>query len=164
MNIKSFNTVVSFSILFLILLTSCGDNKTYIIKEVKEFNRSSWNQTDSLDFKANITDTTKRYNLGMTLTHDKDYMYQNIYLMIHTKFPDGKRYSKQINIDIADQTGKWHSNCSGNTCEVEIYIQREAIFNQAGEYIFTVEQFTRNEQLENIQSLAFHIEDTGKSR
>ena len=26
----------------------------------------------------------------------KDYTYQNVYLMIHTKFPDGKRFSKQV--------------------------------------------------------------------
>lgn len=164
MNIKSSITVVSFALLFTIILSSCGDNKSYIVNEANTFENATWLQADSLTYKANITDTTKRYNLGMTLKHHKDYTYQNIYLMIHTTFPDGKRFSKQVNIDIADKTGKWHSDCSGNTCKVEIDIQREAIFNQAGAYIFTIEQFTRDEQLGNIQSIGFHIEDTGKSR
>lgn len=164
MNNKSLIEVVSFALLFAIILTSCGDNKSYIINETNEFENRMWAESDTLDFKVNITDTTTRYNLGMTLKHNKDYTYQNVYLMIHTKFPDGKRFSKQVNIDIADKTGKWYSDCSGSTCKVEITIQREAIFNQAGEYTFTVEQFTRDEQLGNIQSLAFHIEDTGKSR
>lgn len=164
MNIKSVVTVVSFALLFTIILTSCGDNKSYIVKETNEFENTIWNKADTLTFKANIADTTKRYNLGMTLKHSKDYTYQNIYLMIHTTFPDGNRFSKQVNIDIADKTGKWYSDCSGSSCEVAIDIQREAIFNQAGEYTFTVEQYTRDEALGNIQSLAFHIENTGKLR
>ncbi|MFK7949868.1 MAG: gliding motility lipoprotein GldH [Saprospiraceae bacterium] len=164
MNIKSSIEVVSFAFLFIIILTSCGDNKSYIANETNEFENAIWNEGDTLTFKADISDMTKRYNLGMTLKHNKDYTYQNVYLMIHTTFPDGKRFSKQVNIDIADKTGKWYSDCSGNTCKVEIDIQKEAIFNQAGEYTFTVEQFTRDKQLGNIQSLAFYIEDTGKLR
>lgn len=164
MNIKSSVTVVSFALLFVVILSSCGNNKSYILEGTTTFDESTWVQADTLDYNVNISDTTTRYNIGMTLKHNKDYTYQNIYLMIYTTFPDGKRYSKQVNIDIADKTGKWYSDCSGNTCTVEIDIQREAIFNQAGKYTFTIEQFTRDEQLSNIQSISFYIEDTGKSR
>lgn len=164
MNIKLSTTVVSFTLLFAIMLSSCGENKSYVINEINEFQNNSWSQVDTLTFNAIIADTTKRYNLSMHLKHNKNYTYQNIYLMIHTTFPDGKRFSKQVNVDIADRTGKWYSDCSGTTCEVGIDIQREAYFNQSGEYIFTIEQFTRDESLGNIQSLAFRIEDTGKLR
>ena len=75
MNTKSLNSVVGFALLFSIILTSCGDNKNYIINETNEFQNVTWSQADSLTFKANITDTTKRYNIGITLEHNKNYNY-----------------------------------------------------------------------------------------
>ena len=163
MTYKSIVPAVIF-LFFSLIFIRCADDKTFVLNESKEFEGQVWKQSDSLSYQVDITDTTKRYNLGMTLHHNADYTYQNIYIMIHTTFPDWKRFSKQVNIDIADKSGKWYSDCSGDDCMVEIDIQREAIFNQAGKYVFTIEQFTRDVQLENIESLGFYIENTGKLR
>ena len=163
MSYKSIISVLGFLFTFLFFV-HCGDSKIYLLNETTEFEGLIWKQSDSLSYQVNITDTSKRYNLGMTINHNTEYTYQNIYLMIHTTFPDGNRFSKQVNIDIADKSGKWYSECSGNNCKVDIEIQREAIFNQVGKYVFTIEQFTRDEQLNNIGSLAFYIENTGKLR
>lgn len=159
MNIKTIIRIFAVSFLLVILLTNC-DNKNYFFKSEKAFDKATWSQIDTLDFKVTIEDTMALYNLGLDIEHDKAYLTQNIYLKIHTKFPDGNRYSQQVNIDFADKAGKWYGDCSGNICSVEVDIQKGAFFNQIGDYVFTVEQFTRNENLADIHSLQFHIEDT----
>jgi gliding motility-associated lipoprotein GldH len=147
----------------ILLLTNC-EQTNYHFKAETDFENATWKYSDTTDFKVNINDTLKRYNLGLSINHSSEYLNQNIYLKIHTKFPDGQRFSQRVNIDLADKAGKWYGKCSGGDCEVDAYIQKDAFFNQAGEYTFTVEQFTRSENLENINSLTFYIEDTGKSR
>ena len=153
-----------FGIGVIILLFASCDSTNYHFKENLDFDNATWKYSDTTDFKVMIDDTLKRYNIGLNLNHSKDYLHQNIYLRIHTKFPDGKRFSQRVNIDLADKSGKWYGKCSGSSCKVEAYIQQDAFFNQVGEYTFTVEQFTRNENLENINNLMFYLEDTGKNR
>ncbi len=158
-----YKTIIGISLCNIFLLTSC-DTKDYQYQSIYEFDDAMWRQADSIDFKVTIEDTMALYNLGFVIEHNEDYPNQNIYLKIHTKFPDGKHYSQQLNIDFADKTGKWYGDCSGNNCSVEVDIQKGAFFNQIGEYTFTVEQFTRLETLSGVNNLEFHIEDTKTKR
>jgi|AntRauTorckE5430_2_1112549.scaffolds.fasta_scaffold00925_12 gliding motility-associated lipoprotein GldH len=151
------------SCVIILLLSSC-DQTDYHFKAETDYENAIWKYSDTTDFKVTIDDTLKRYNLGLKINHSTEYLNQNIYLTIHTKFPNGQRFSQRVNIDLADKAGKWYGKCSGGDCEVDAYIQKDAFFNQAGKYVFTVEQFTRSENLENINSLIFYIENTGKSR
>lgn len=151
------------SCVIILLLTNC-DKTNYLFKAETAFENSTWKYADTINFSVTIEDTLKRYNLGLDLNHATDYLNQNIYLKIHTKFPNGQRFSQRVNIDLADKTGKWYGKCSGGDCNLEAYIQKDAFFNQIGTYTFTIEQFTRNEALENINNLTFYIEDTGNVR
>jgi gliding motility-associated lipoprotein GldH len=155
-------SIIGSCVIFL-LLTNC-DQTNYHFKAEKDFDNAIWKYSDTTNFSVTIEDTLALYNLGLRLNHTKEYLSQNIYLKIHTRFPDGKRYSQRINIDLADKAGKWYGKCSGGDCEVDAYIQKGAFFNQIGEYTFTVEQFTRTEALKNVNDLTFYIEDTEEKR
>jgi gliding motility-associated lipoprotein GldH len=159
---NSIKTILGVGVI-LLLLGSC-DNTNYHFKAKIDFDNATWKYSDTTDFEVMINDTLKRYNIGLNINHSKDYLHQNIYLRIHTKFPDGKRFSQRVNIDLADKSGKWYGKSSGNSWKVETYIQKDAFFNQIGKYTFTIEQFTRNEHLENINNLTFYLEDTGMNR
>lgn len=159
---NSIKLIISICVIIL-LLTSC-DKTNYHFKAETDFENATWKYADTTDFKVTIDDTLKRYNIGLNLNHSAEYLNQNIYLKIYTKFPNGQRFSQQVNIDLADKAGKWYGKCSGGDCTVETYIQKDAFFNQTGTYTFTIEQFTRNEALENINNLTFYLEDTGNVR
>ncbi len=155
--------ILSVIILVSIILLSC-ENRNFIFNENYVFEQAIWNEKDSASFEVDIADTMKLYNLGLMVEHSKNYPAQNVYLMINTTFPDGQYFSQKVNIDFANKAGKWFGDCSGDFCEVEAYIQQGAYFNQPGNYKFTIKQFTRDVDLENIKSVQFFVEDTGEMR
>jgi gliding motility-associated lipoprotein GldH len=149
--------------LMTLLFLACEQRDMYF-EDTKTFEAATWAATDTASFVVEITDTTALYDLGLRLSHGTTYPAQNIYLNINTEFPDGQYFSKQVSIDFADKAGKWYGNCSGEWCALEVKIQTAAFFNQIGKYRFTVEQFTRTEQLSPVQSMQFFIENTPKKR
>ena len=154
---------MSFVIFGLIILSSC-ESRNFIFKEHHVFEKAIWNEKDSASFEVNITDTMQLYNLGLMIEHSKNYPAQNLYLKINTAFPDGQYFSQQVNIDFASKAGKWFGDCSSDFCEVEAYIQKRAYFNQSGIYKFTIKQFTRDVDLQNIKSVQFFVEDAKQTR
>ncbi len=143
--------------LLLILLASCQES--FYFSESKTFDQGAWVYQDSVDFEVTIPDTTTFFDLVLDLEHTTSYPYQNIYLYIHTLFPTGERYGKQVNIDLADKTGQWQGDCSGEVCNVRVDLQRSAYFNKMGVYTFTVKQFMRMDTLQSIQSVALRLRE-----
>ena len=74
----------------LAILSSSCDTRNYIIDDTQTLSDKGWAYGDTLEFKANIEDTTTLYNLILTLNHSTQYARQNIYTQIHTTFPDGQ--------------------------------------------------------------------------
>ncbi len=151
------------SIIALTFFNSCED-KVYIFEKKYELSNQAWTYADSLKFSVEIADTSAIYNLYLDLEHQTNYKKQNLYTRIHTKFPQGQRLKEQLSLELADKTGKWNGNCSGEWCVLRIPLQTEAFFNQAGSYQFTIEQFMRDNSIKGIKSVALAIEDTKKRR
>lgn len=146
----------------ILLFTACGSD--YVLKEKKEFSSEGWTYADSLQFKVDISDTLKIYNLFLEVRHSTEYSFQNLYTQIHTQFPKGQRIKEVVSLELADKAGVWFGNCNSEYCTILIPIQEGAFFNIPGSYQFTLEQFMRKDPLPGVQSITFMIEDTGVSR
>ena len=151
-----------FVFLPVILLCSCGKN--YLYNQQQSIANQSWTDSDTLNFQFNIPDTTKIYNILLDIQHSPEYAFQNMYVEIYTAFPSGDRIREMVSLELANRTGAWYSNCSGSRCLLEIPIQENAFFNQAGEYMITVKQFMRKNPLDGVQEIGLKIEDTGVVR
>ncbi|MEO1514438.1 MAG: gliding motility lipoprotein GldH [Bacteroidota bacterium] len=152
--------VVSF--LCLMGLSSCGPN--YIFDETKQIQEQAWTYADSLDFRVSIADTNKVFNLYLDIDHQLGYPFENLYLMVHTTFPSGQRLNQRLSVNFMDKAGKLHGDCSGEHCSLRVRMQEKAYFSEAGDYQFSIEQFTRQDSLPGIRSLALRIEDLGMDR
>ncbi|MEL7220086.1 MAG: gliding motility lipoprotein GldH [Bacteroidota bacterium] len=137
----------------LILLASCGPDYVYE-KEVAPPD-GYWAYQDSLQAKFSIADTNAIYNLHLVLEHGVDFPYQNFYVCLHTRFPDGQRLTEQLSLELSVQGGVWLGDCSGERCTLDIPIQEGAYFDQAGDYELTIEQFSRKELLPAIHRVYF---------
>ncbi len=144
--------------LFLIA-TGCGPN--YIFDQQIPIADQKWSYQDTLDFDVSIEDTLKTYNLQLDIEHAADFPYQNLYVMIHTRFPSGSRISEQLSIDLTDKSGRPLGACNAEWCTVPINLQEGAYFNALGQHLITIEQFMRLDPLPGIKSLSLKIEDTG---
>jgi gliding motility-associated lipoprotein GldH len=153
---------ILFFFLFAFFLFSCGPN--YILDEKKEITNNQWNYSDSLSFTVNISDTNRYYNLYLDIEHLTEYSFKNMYIRLHSIFPSGKRVTERISLELIGFGGIWNGDCNSDECDFRMSIHENAFFNQNGIHTFIIEQFMRKDPLEGIQSVAFRIEDTGKSR
>jgi len=132
-----------------------------LIKESRTVQDGVWTYADSLQFRASIEDTTRLYDISLLVKHDKSYSFQNLYLRIHTRFPEGKVLSQPLSLELVDKTGRLLGKCTGKTCRIDIPIQQNAYFDEKGEYVFTLEQYMRMDSLPGVKSIGLHIRDIG---
>lgn len=150
------NPILLLSLLLLFLFSACGPE--IIFEKKLSIPDSGWTYTDTLHYEFDIVDTSQVYHLFLQLEHSTDYRNQNLYVKIHTGFPNGQRTAQVLSIDIADKVGRWLGDCRGETCSLDIPIQSNAYFNQVGKHSFTLEQYMRVDPLKDIRSSSFRIE------
>lgn len=158
--VRILSILVSFSL--LLTWSACNDNK--IFSAEKEFPNGQWAYRDTVDFTFHISDTTALCNMYLTFTTADTFPTQNIYLKLHTRFPDGKRLSKVRSFDLFDAKGESVGRCSSGECKAQILLQDNAYFNKPGDYTLTLEQFTRQSELQGIKATGLNIEKTGQKR
>lgn len=147
---------------FIIFFSSCKEK--YSFDKKYDIANQSWKYIDTLNFDFEIKDSMKIYNLYLEVTHGDSYPYQNLYMMTHTKFPNGMRPSQLLNIDLAEKTGKWQGEKSGDNWTQKVDLQKGAFFNQVGKYTLTLSQYMRQDSLPALKSIRFAIEETKQSR
>jgi len=128
-----------------------------LLNEKRTFPDKQWANADSLDFELSIEDTTQYYDLFLEVAHSPDFSNQNCYIKIFTLFPDGQRFDKLVSLELADKSGTWFGRCNKNNCKLSIPLQQGAYFNQLGDYLFTLEQYTRKDPLPGIHSMGMRI-------
>jgi gliding motility-associated lipoprotein GldH len=149
--------------LFLSIFIACK-KENIIFEKNYDIKNAHWTYTDTLDFAFDIADTMALYDMVLTVQHTPQYPLQNLYTNIYTKFPTGERIKQLLNIDMADNTGKWVGDCNSSECNLEIPIQENAFFNIKGQHIITLEQYMRIDSLSGIQNISFKIIDKGVKR
>lgn len=144
-------------------LSSC-DDRDIVFRETKSTDVAGWTYSDSLVFAFPVSDTNRIYDIYLGIAHDKSYAFQNIYLLLHTIFPSGKRLDQRLNFDLSEPSGKWLGDCNRKSCSLEMPIQQGAYFNETGTHRIVIEQYLRRDSLAGIRELTLLLADTGKKR
>ncbi|MBK6947489.1 MAG: gliding motility lipoprotein GldH [Haliscomenobacter sp.] len=144
------------------LASACGPR--YLLKETRQLEGETWSYADSLSFQAAIRDTARIYDISLLVKHQTSFHFQNLYLRIHTGFPDGKKLTQVLSLELANKAGKWQGACRGDHCTLEVPIQLNAFFNQTGVHTFTLEQYMRADDLPGISALGIRIKEAGSRK
>lgn len=144
----------------LVTLFAC--NKDVIFEKTINIPDASWSYDNPLPFEFEVTDTTKAYQILLEVEHAGDFGFQNCYVQITTKFPNGEEKKQPVSLELAAQSGIWTGKCSGNDCSIEIPLQGKAKFKQPGKYSITVEQFMRVNPLPGIKAISLKVKQLGK--
>ena len=142
--------------IFGLLLSACGPE--IIFEEKQEISPAGWTYADTLDYQFEISDTQQLYNIFLQLEHTTAFATQNLYVKIYTGFPDGKRLSQELSVELADKIGRWLGDCRGEHCTLDIPLQTKAYFNQPGQHSFTLEQYMRTSPLPGISAATLRLE------
>ena len=117
----------------------------------------SWSYEQDLGFDFVIEDTSLRYDLTLEVAHAGDYGFQNLYVQFHTSYPSIETKTQMVSLELANKTGIWNGACSGNSCVVEIPLQTNATFEEAGKHSISIEQFMRKNPLRGVESMRLKI-------
>ena len=142
--------------LFWGLVSTCGEEHYY--RQSVTFPENQWALADTIDFAMDITDTTAKYDIMLDILHEPDYAYQNIYIKILTKFPDGETLEQTLSVDLADSKGQWYGECNRNSCNVRIVLQKQAIFDRIGGHLFKIIPYMRSDTVRGIQGVSMLLD------
>ena len=148
-----------FLCIFLVahVLGSCQDTKA-VVDTNQEITRRNWNYTEKIQVPVTIESTDKSYNLYVNLRHTPDYKYSNIFLLIHTTGPDGKRISERKEFKLALPDGEWLGSGSGNMYSHQLLFKGRYKFPLKGKYTFELEQNMRDNPLNDVTDVGMRVE------
>jgi gliding motility-associated lipoprotein GldH len=148
------------AVLFILMAAACISNHQF--EKQYYLPNKTWSYNDIKTFKVNITDTSKNYNLILSIQHTYNYAYSNIWVNLATQYPNGHTdTSKHIEVPLALLNGTWLGRSAGNmaTQEMNIGPDCKALhFAEKGIYTMYLQQDTRIKNLEGINYIGIKIE------
>jgi len=141
---------------FVFLLTSCDPNR--VIDENKELPEYIWDRANQVQFKVDILDTVSPHNMYINIRNADGFPYSNLYVFIHSTFPNGEKLTDTLECVLADGNGKWLGSGMGDIYDNQIPFKRNVRFKQAGSYTFELEQGMRLEKLPLMMDVGIRIE------
>lgn len=162
--LRNFKNYLNIGFCFWVVFLAACQKEKVIFEKNYELKNDQWTYADTLNYAFNIADTMAIYDIVLDINHTPQYPMQNLYMNIYTKFPTGERLKQLLNIDLADNTGKWQGDCNSKECHLTIPIQPNAYFNKAGEYTITLEQYMREANLNGVKSVRLKLVDKEQKR
>lgn len=143
-------------LLATLLISSCDPRRVF--DNNKAIPDNVWNKGNKISFSVPISDTVSPHNVYINVRNAEGYPYSNLYLFIHTTFPDGKKFTDTLECTLADANGKWLGEGAGDIFDNQILFKRNVRFRQAGTYTFEFEHAMRLDKLPLIMDVGIRIE------
>jgi gliding motility-associated lipoprotein GldH len=145
-------------LLFIIfpLLFSCSDNHFRRFDILPEDQR--WQASDKKIYEFDIENDAQLYNIVFQFSHVYGYQFASIPLNVTILSPDGKTEELDIDLKIADESGKQLADCSGDVCDL-YYKIGENIKLQKGNYKITISHNFKGPYLPNVIGVGLAVEN-----
>ena len=141
--------------LWLASLLSCGQNDVY--NEFNTLPKNSWFKRDVQRFTPESPDSTGRYDLFLTLRHNGDYAYRNLWLFVSYTGADGEQKTDTVNCELADEFGRWSGGGWGSYYQQELLLDDNFRFSRGKEQVFTIQQAMRDDRIRGITDVGIRI-------
>jgi gliding motility-associated lipoprotein GldH len=145
-------------ILFVLLLgfTACDSKRVY--EQNIDIPEYIWNKDNPVYFDVEIKDTVSLHNVYINIRNASGYAYSNLYLFLDTKYPNNSMSRDTIECILADPSGNWLGDGSGDIWDNQILFKKNVRFKQIGTYKFRYEQAMRMPKLPMIMDVGLRIE------
>lgn len=126
-----------------------------------EIPKQDWNYNYMPTVAFTISDTTKLYDVYITLRHTEAYAYRNLWIYLHSRQPSDKNFQKErFELVLQDDQGRWLGRGMDDIYELNIPIFTRIRFTQTGEYTLKLEQIMRDNPLKGIMNAGIRIEQS----
>lgn len=153
-----FKNILTLGLLITFGFSACLPSNVY--EKNYSFKSHEWKSASVIDFPFTITDTMSKYAVYITLRHTDAYPYSNIWLRIKTTSPDNKTVSQQVELPLAQTSGKWLGRGMDEIYEHKISLTGEgsSVFNLQGQYVISLEHIMRENPLPQILNIGIRLE------
>ena len=155
-----------FVFILLLVLSFMSCDKDRVFDEYKNIN-GSWKNTDTINFSFEQNDTINPFNLFLNVRSNKDYPYNNLYLIVSLKQPDNLVKTDTLEYLMANPDGSLMGEGFSDVKESKLWYQEGFVFKKSGEYNISILQAVREtgevigvQDLKGITDLGFRIEKT----
>jgi gliding motility-associated lipoprotein GldH len=145
---------LSLGILLLALVSSC--DKAPLYTKSYSFKNNEWKQDVKPVFRVHIPDTTRAYNITITLRTTTDYAYNNLWFFLHSRTPKGQTGREPIEVVISNPDGSWAGEKSGTIVSAKLIFKHRK-FPQIGWYTFTFEQGITDKIAKDIMDISYTV-------
>jgi len=142
-----------------LLLASCDTIDLY--EKNISIPKNKWRSTYKPSFTFEIKDTISAYQLYVIIHHNEKYNYNNIWLNLYTKSPDGTVSKAPYELPLATNEKGWLGTGMDDLYEHRIALtplNRQFYFKKAGNYTFSLGHIMREDPLENVMNVGLRIE------
>lgn len=147
--------------MMVFLLFSC--DKKRVFDDYKSV-ENSWDKDSLVTFHLPKLDSKKEYNLFLNLRANNDYPFNNIFLIVSMKYPDGITKVDTLEYKMADAEGNLLGDGFSDVKESKLVYKERAKF-KAGKHKVTIKHAARQtgkvtgvDKLEGITEVGFRIE------
>ena len=154
----SFFSLKKFVIALVLILQLFACDSKRIFEQNIEIPNGIWNAKNIARFEVIIADTSSPHNFYINVRNAGAYPYSNLFLFLETEFPDKVYARDTIECILADNSGRWLGDGSGDIWDNRILFKKGVRFRKAGKYIFTLEQAMRVQNLPMIMDVGIRIE------
>ena len=143
----------------LLMFVSC-DRTNYIVNENTVIDNEAWVVNNQVPVFFTVTDTQMICRVGFNIRYTNDYPTQNMYVFLHTTFPDGMRTHDTISVDLFSPTGEPYG-IGRRIKELQTdfsYVK----FPMSGNYTMNIEQAMRMDTLKGVVSMGLYVAQLNK--
>lgn len=148
-----------FLIILLIFLNSCSNNTVF--SEYKAVENNQWQKDSVLSFDVDIKETLDQYAIYLNLRNDKDYEFNNIFLIVDIDYPNNTKTTDTLEYKMTDDKGVFLGTGFTDIKENKLELKERIIFPVKGVYKFKVQQAMRKNGQENGIEFLNGINDVG---
>ena len=157
--------VLGFLFVFLAFI-ACDSNRVY--DEYKTL-PNQWNKDSIITFNVTPPDSLNAYNVFVNLRNTNAYKYSNLFLIVATKFPNGKVVTDTLEYRMTKPNGEFLGTGFSDLKENKFWYKEGVVFQESGDYQFTVQHAMRENgkvdgivNLEGITDVGIRIENSFK--
>ena len=148
-------------ILVVTLFFSC--DKKRVFDEYKSVGRA-WHKDSAVSFNLPDLDSTKRYNLFVTLRDNNNYPFNNLFLIVALEMPNGYTKVDILEYQMANPDGSLMGDGFSDIKENKLFYKEKVRFR--GKYKVNIKQAVRENgkvpgvvALDGITEVGFRIEN-----
>lgn len=142
---------------FLLSFTSCRQGgEYYAFQQIKS---GSWDKKNTLSIPLDSLriNPLKKYTASIELTHNNQYPYQNLWLIVSTNFRDTLMVCDTMDIRLTDKNGRWIGNGTGGLHQLSVPYKASLTLDSTRNYTVCIRHFMSDEILMGVEKIGLKI-------